>query len=322
MPVHAKEIGFTIDPPVSHLIILPGRTATVPLTITTLGDPTPASITFTPFTPTGTTGEVSLVDCTEGALSSCLATSWFRIASASGSLNAASSKDLPGLFLTSRQPTNLTLTVSVPNDTPSGDYPISTLITGDSTSGSSGTVQMVARVGAHIIVTVLPPDGHYEQSGKILSFVPLEGMSIGLGNSRLKLYDSFDAIPLAVTIQNTGNTLIKPSGVIQSLHTSIPMRFEIVPQYILGNMIRTLQIADTPEGTSVVLPKGFYVGTYTFETQLWLTEGSEPLVVEATFIALPMKLMVTLLIVASSIVGLKHRKSRIQSKQNTQKNIS
>lgn len=315
-PTHAQEIGFTIDPPVSHLAILPGRTATIPLTISSSGDPVPASITFSPFYPTGTTGEVNLVDCTQPGLSSCLATSWFSIASASGSLNSTSEKT-SGIFLNSKQPTNLTLRVSVPENTPSGDYPMTTLVRSEVPAKLTTNAHLIPQVGAHIIVSVLPSDGHYEQSGKILSFSSKEGMSIGFGKARIKLYDSFDQIPLVLTVQNTGDLLIKPSGVIQSVGKSLPIRYEFAPQYILGHLIRVLQVADTPNGTSVILPRGFYVGRYTFKGELSLSEGSTPVTVETTFIALPLKLLLTLLLAIMIIVGLKRRKTLLSSNKAT-----
>jgi hypothetical protein len=99
-------------------------------------------------------------------------------------------------------------------------------------------------------------------------------------------------------LTNKGKNLLQPKGEINVRGWNVDKKLSILPQYVLSNSQRILQIDNTitnscencPDTVTTIL-KGTFVGKYTISTSVSFYQGSPTLYATTSFIALPFKLI-------------------------------
>jgi hypothetical protein len=290
----AQQVTLGLTPPLLEVAIQPGKSILVAYRLENVADPTIMTARVVSFEPKGVSGQVSLKDEREGPLQFTLD-------------NADISLEEP-FFMKGKSYQQILLRMRVPEGAPEGDYYYTLLgeaqpppaVEGTSASRASATI------GANIIVTVTQ-SGETEVKGTISLFDLLTTASSSF-LSKFKIFDSNDKIPVVLQLQNTGKNVIRPEGEI-TLKGNFGEKatYTIVPQNVLKESQRVL--AATPSATIdcseakfgklcttpyTVLLSGFFIGNYRLSTTLNFGEGTPNLYASASFIAIPLKLLIGL----------------------------
>ena len=293
----AQSFSLGIYPPITHVVIQPGKETTLNFKITNTADPTLLSSTLVPFTPADEFGGVKLIDCERTQVLACEGRKWFSFTTEKNTRES--------FFINSGETQTLSVGLKIPQNALSGDYPYSLLLTAimPNTIGEKTMSKIIPSIGSNIIVTV-SPTGQLNRQGKIVAFSPLGGLRIDLGSWHTRVIDSFDDINLVMQIENNGQTVIEPTGEISLSSPFFPIsRFSVSPGYILPKSMRTLLTQNTNSTTKTLsIPRSIYFGKYVVKAQIAIVSGAPPITVSASFWAFPFKLI--LLCVVAIIVWL------------------
>lgn len=298
---YAQSVSLGVYPPILQVMIQPGKSLTQVYKVYNSADPIIVSSSIHPFAPLGETGDITLVDCQKIEVIGCESLSWFSFQNANLELSKS-------FFLGSGRNQELVLKISVPDYAAEGDYYNTLLFTSQAPpQEGEKTSRAQASIGSNILITV-SKDGNPNRTIEISEFSAKKKFSILGLEFNLPLFDSFDLIPILLKLSNIGNAYTSISGKIAL--TGFPgliSKFTVPPQNILAQGSRI--VLATPSASlsnnnnsSLLLPKGFYLGRYKLETEIESEQGQ---VVKKTtsFYALPFK-SVTFLIVFIIFVAL------------------
>ena len=123
-------------------------------------------------------------------------------------------------------------------------------------------------------------------------------------NKPVKIFDSFDKIPIVLIVENKGKNLIKPQGEITLLGSfGLTSKYDIVSKNILSESQRLLEATPSAEystPTSLIV-SGFFAGLYHLSADINFGENSPQIFASTSFFAFPFKLLFGLII---AIVGI------------------
>lgn len=288
-PSHAQQISLSISPPLLEVVVKPGKSLLVAYTLENSGDPTVIRPRVLPFEPKGIMGNIQLKDQFEGPIQFSLENNNIQL-------------EQP-FFLRNQSSQQLLLRIRVPEGAPEGDYYYSFLNESDPPPMIDGITNSRAKVtiGSNILITVTH-SGDLDIKSKVSLFDVLPTYSLPFLNKRLRVFDSFDKIPVTLQVENQGNNIIKPEGTItlrgnfgeQSHHT-------VLSQNILSHSQRLLSATPSAEINcktgknslcespfSLIL-SGFFLGNYKLSTTLNFGEGTPTIFASTSFLAFPFK---------------------------------
>ncbi|KKP34441.1 MAG: hypothetical protein UR23_C0038G0003 [Candidatus Roizmanbacteria bacterium GW2011_GWA2_32_13] len=292
--VSAQQVSLGISPPLLEVLIKPGKSIMVAYNLENSGDPVHINVKMASFEPKDNLGNVRIKDQLEGPIR-------FNLDNSDIELNTP-------FFLKSLSSQQLLLRIRIPENIENGDYYYSLLaetVPSASTEGI-GSAQAKATIGSNILITVTN-SGMVEVKPKIALFDVLAKIKLKLFNKSLKIFDSFDKIPIVLIVENKGKNLIKPQGEIKLKGSfGLTSKYDIISKNILSQSQRLIeatpsanlnQINSTP--TSLIV-SGFFTGLYHLSANVNFGENSPQIFASASFFAFPFKLLFGLIIV---IVG-------------------
>lgn len=292
-PIYAQSVSLGVYPAISHIISQPGKTVPLTFKLTNTGDPVIVRSRVDPFVAANEVGTVKRIDCEQTKIALCDSQKWFSA--------------LPSFFLNSSETQSIPVSLTIPKNTPPGDYTYTMLFSTilPPNAGKNGS-RVSTQIGSNIIITV-SNDGRITRQGRVVAFSALGGTSLGMGRLRMQLFDSFDTIPVLLRLENTGSTVIEPSTELVFSAPLFPTGvFNLPAQYVLSKSVRILKGNKTTKDAnrlafpaSLILPRSLYLGRYTLKATISLAPGGPPIVVTTVFWALPIKLLSFL-----SLIGL------------------
>jgi len=282
--VIAQQVSLSISPPLLELVIKPGKSIMVAYRVENSGDPVILTSKILPFEPKDNLGNIRIKKEFEGPVRFSLD-------------NADLQLEQP-FFLKTGDSQQLLLRIRLPEGTPEGDY-YYTLLTEAAPPKSSegiGSARARAAIGSNILITVTE-SGSVEVKPRVALFSTIGGLTLG---QDLKIYDSFDKIPLILIVENKGKNMIKPEGEITLKgNFGEEIKHDVIPKNILSlsqRLVEATPSAQFEKPVSLVL-SGFFVGLYRLSTKLTFGENSPTVFASTSFLALPFKLIIGLIVV-------------------------
>ena len=295
--VNAQQVNLSISPPLLEVTIKPGKSLLIAYTLGNGGDPTIMRSSVVPFEPQGTTGNIKLHDEFEGPVQ-------FLLDNSDIQLNEP-------FFLRSNTKQQLLLRIRVPEGAPEGDYYYTLLNESDAPPAIDGVsaTRAKATIGSNILITVTG-NGQLEAKGKIALFDVLAPHLVSIFNTKIKVFDSNDVVPIVLQIENRGRNLVKPSGTITLRGNFGELaQYNVLEQNILSQSQRI--VTATPSSqlncnnpryqkfcsipTSLML-SGFFLGNYNLSATVNFGEGTPNLYASTSFIAIPFKFLFGLIV--------------------------
>jgi len=291
--VFAQQLSLSLSPPLVELIIKPGKSVLVAYDFINNGDPNYFSASVSSFEPKDNLGNIRLKNAPTGPIRFSLDNSDIQL-------------DQP-FFLKTRQRQQLLLRIRTPEGAPNGDYYYSLLVSSQPVGGNEGRSLGAARgtIASNILITVTD-SGRIDINGKIAFFDVIPRFSFPLGKTKINLFDSNDPIPIVLIIANQGQNLIKPQGQINLTgNFGEQTHYKILPQNILSQSQRLIQATpsaqiQTKQPVTTII-SGFFIGRYRLSTEVYFGEGTPKISAVTSFIAIPFKFILGLLV--ASIFG-------------------
>lgn len=222
--VYAQENGnrtsISITPPLSEIVMQPGRSITQAFTITNDGTVDLEVIpTIVDFSPDDTTGAPIVFEKNEN----------FPYAE----LQNLDKKLGAPFLLKAGSKDQLILRITIPNSEPDRDY-YKTLLLKTSPSGllqTNGTQTVSqAYIGVHVLLSV---SGNGEDRAKLV----IEKLSVP------RIVDMFSSLPISLIVKNIGTNYTKAHGQVSIASTfgKVVKIFPLLPENVLAGSIRRLQ---------------------------------------------------------------------------------
>ena len=288
--VSAQQVSLGISPPLLEVLIKPGKSIMVAYNLENSGDPVHINVKMASFEPKDNLGNVRIKDQLEGPIR-------FNLDNSDIELN------MP-FFLKSLSSQQLLLRIRIPENIENGDYYYSLLaetVPSASTEGI-GSAQAKATIGANILITVTD-SGVVEVKPRIALFDVLSKIKFNLFNKSIKIFDSFDNVPIVLIIENKGKNLIKPQGEI-TLRGSFGLtsKYDVISKNILSESQRLVEATPSADmGQSLIL-SGFFTGLYRLSADINFGENSPQIFASTSFFAFPFKLLFGLIIIIVGII--------------------
>jgi hypothetical protein len=283
--IKAQSFSLGITPPLLEVMMKPGKTITQVYQVINQGASAQVYADIVAFEPSNDLGNINLIyaGSQQPAASSYL--SWFSFQNADISLPG-------GFLLKPGQSQQLVLKIKVPEIVEEQDYYASLILKvnpNTKTIASSGTLTS-GMIAGNILLTV-SADGKPPINGKISNFAVMKKK---LAKFTLPFFDSFDAVPLSLTVDNTGKTLFKPMGSVKIINPfNQEVEFlEILPQNVLAHSQRQLYAKGNEEQIQKPIvwePRGLKIGRYQARADLILSESNKKIASEVSFLLLPWK---------------------------------
>ncbi len=288
--VSAQQVSLGLSPPLLEVLIKPGKSIMVAYNLENSGDPVHINVKMASFEPKDNLGNVRIKDQLEGPIR-------FNLDNSDIELNTP-------FFLKSLSSQQLLLRIRIPENIENGDYYYSLLaetVPPASTEGI-GSAQAKATIGANILITVTD-SGVVEVKPRIALFDVLSKIKFNLFNKSIKIFDSFDNVPIVLIIENKGKNLIKPQGEI-TLRGSFGLtsKYDVISKNILSESQRLVEATPSADmGQSLIL-SGFFTGLYRLSADINFGENSPQIFASTSFFAFPFKLLFGLIIIIVGII--------------------
>lgn len=288
----AQQVSLSLSPPLTEATIQPDRSISLIYTLTNSVDPAILKATVLPFSAKDNTGTINLKDEFDGPIR-------FNLENTDTHLGQP-------FILRSKETRKIILNARVPEGAPEGDYYYTFIVqsTPPSTVEGNASIKAKITVGGNILMTVTKT-GIIEIKPKLTIFDVLPAIKFSFFGNKYNIIDSFDAIPLVVIVDNHGKNAIKAEGTI-TLKGSLAgtATYGIPSQTILAQSQRRLSAGPSAvidckndrsmkacqDNVSLVL-QNFFIGKYTLSTDIKFGPSSPKIFGTTTFIALPIKLI-------------------------------
>ncbi len=311
-PIQAQQTTLSLSPPLLETIIKPGKSILVAYQLRNVADPVILKATVRPFTPSDNINGITIEPTLTGPVNFILDNADLRLEEA--------------FFLRTRENRQLLLRISIPPETPEGDYYYTLLVQTQPAPQVEGstTSRSQMSLGSNILITVTA-SGAVDIKGKIALFEIVPRYKISLFSKTWNIIDSQDRVPLIAIVQNLGKNVIKPQGeIILRGNFGEKASYDITPKNVLAQSQRLLSATPTLtidcqdkqdplcRKTPSLILTGFFVGQYSLATTLTFGEGTPNFYASTAFIALPLKLFIAIMIVVSvSLMIIRRSKKEI-----------
>lgn len=293
-PVSAQQISLSITPPILELVIKPGKSVMIAYQVSNQGDPVILTTKLVSFEPRDNFGKIRLKDGIEGPIRFELDNSDIQL-------------ERP-FFLKTGASQQLLLRIRAPEGAANGDYYYTLLAETTPVDNIDGTAgpKTKASIGSNILVTVTD-SGVIDIRPKVVLFEVINKLK--MFNQKIKIFDSFDKIPLVLIVENKGKNLIKPEGKISLIgNFGERIDYPIIPKNILSESQRLVEASSSAnpleqrETSYSTVFSGFFIGQYRVTTEINFGESSPTLFAKTSFFAFPFKLAAVLFLTVGLIV--------------------
>lgn len=282
--VHAGDVNITIGPHAVGVLARPGTVVRVPFTITNSSDSQYVKPILLRARETGTAAQLEY---------DAISTIPLQAAYFEGEEQIGQS-----ILLDKGRARTLIYQLELSDSVKVGDYLLAAGVeTQPDHLSSAFSLRSKVRLLAPILLTV-SRTGSVDINGTIQSFTT--------GNKQY-FFDSFDSIPLDLTIANIGRNAFRAGGTILVRNGfGQSATYDLNERVIFAGGSRSLSLrqSDT-EGVTI---HGFFVGTYTVSASVVLTDGTVQLTKSTTFYAFPFKIMFFgLMVMVGGLIVLRKR---------------
>ncbi|MFZ5366534.1 MAG: hypothetical protein ACOZBZ_04635 [Patescibacteria group bacterium] len=304
----AQTFSLSIYPPLLEVMMMPGKSIIQAYQLENSGDETIINTQILPFEPGDELGNVSLRGPTSEEVGP--PKGWFSFENADLALGQP-------FVLRSGESKQIILRIKIPENTREDDYYFTFLFSTKPKERGGGTTTSGAGViGSNILLTV-------SRSGKPVKRGEIVEFTLRTSHFALPIIDSFDKPEFLLRVKNTGRAFWKPFGKIK-IEGLLGQKYEqeLIPDNVLVGSIRQIQVA-TPSASPTsraagiasgdarhfALPTSFLLGPYRAKVEFSLEEdgGSQTLSAVTSFLALPGKLSLAILIAVSIVLLIKKR---------------
>ena len=268
----AQTYSLAIWPPLTEILIKPGKTITQPYKLINNGDDLILIARILPFEPKDEFGNINLLQ-----LPGLLNPLSFSLESTGISLGKP-------FVIKSGETKEINLKISVPSKAPEKDFFVCLVFetTPEGRIGVSET-QAAAKIASNILITT-SLTGVPVKKGRIVEF------------SGPKVVDSFDIVPFTLKIENLGQSFFKPFGkiTIEGLFNQ-QGEVKILEKNILPQFTRDLQVSPWKE--KFILGPFKARVEFTIDPPAGGETSGDKISQEITFLALPYKAILALIII-------------------------
>ena len=260
----AQTYSLGIWPPLLEVMIKPGKSVTQVYQITNSGEDQSINVRILPFEPSDEKGNIALLPAPQ------------LLRPLSLTIDGADLYTQKSYYLKSGETKNLLLKITAPPRCPEKDFYASLVLetTLEPPAGLSLS-QTVAKIAGNILITV-SSSGSPDKKARIVEF------------SAPKIVDSFDPVVFTLKVENLGTAYFKPFGKV-NLEGILGQKgqVQIQPDNLLPQYVRELTVPPWKNK--------FILGPFKAELSFTLDEEGEKVSEKVTFLALPYKLMLSLI---------------------------
>lgn len=280
--VNAQQIDLTVIPPVLEVLIKPDTQILIPYTVTNRAD----SIGLRPLIKT-----FSVVKRGEA-----VAYESIKKLPIKATFIDESSETVDAFTLAKGSAKKIFLQLGIPSSAPEGDYQLSFMVeTQPESLDRQYGARIRSQVASPLLITVT-------KTGKTQVVGAISAFEIA-GN----IFDSFDAIPITLRVQNKGRNVLNAGGTLNVRGSfGESASYPLQNRNILAGSER-LMITKLAESDSTLVLKGFFMGRYGISASVTLADGTVQLNKSTSFFAFPFKIIL-LAVLGSFIVLMLLRK--------------
>ena len=301
--VNAQQVTLSINPPITELLVKPGKTLLIGYTIGNIGDPTTLQVKVRSFTPLGDYGE-SIIDNE-------------LITPIRFSLDNTDMQFETPFFMKQGDVVQALLRIRIPEGVPEGDYYFHFLAVTQPVPAIGGATNSLAQaiIGSNLLLTVTQK-GRTEIKGNIALFSFKPDYILRLFGKEYNIVESLNKVPITLIVQNQGKNLIKPEGTITLTGSLGDKRsYALLSQNVLASSRRLIKVENmTDIDPQLTLQlSGNFIGRYDLRADVNFGVGSNTTSSITSFIGVPIKLGGSLIMVAiisvMIIISFKKKKS-------------
>lgn len=295
----AQSLSLNLYPPLLEVTIQPGKSITQVYKLANSGESDLIlTCSIIPFVPTGELGNINLDNSQP---SNWPSSSWFSFQNADLSLGEK-------FLLKAGKTQEIVLKIKIPQSAPEDDYYQTLLFetTPENYSGRFPGSQAQVKIGANILVTV-SQTGEPLKRAKIEQFALVNSRFFNR-NSKFFFIDSFTPVKFLFRLKNIGRVFFKPMGTI-SVKGWFGQKesLDLLPENVLVNSIRQIQCQAKETFGPCSISNKFFLGSYTVFLEFGLDQPSQDYTQKITFIALPLKLFIAILLIIILLYTIKNK---------------
>ena len=264
-PANAQSLSLSLTPPITQIMIKPGKTISQNYTLINNGDESIIRIGLKTLDKNGQPSQAQKNDIT-----------WLNIVS-------PVSTDNP-LLLKKGEKLEIIISISPPVDTEQQDYYHAISIATVALPGNQSRSDVSAELLSPILLAVTE-SGRAKKAEMTEFALP-------------KLIDSFDGIKTDLTVKNTGQTYFYLNGQLLLKGNYLQAKFPVIPRIYLINQQKKIQLSESDKNKL----KGFFIGKYTLTADFVFDEGNIKLTENKVFYALPWKLLLAMVLITLIII--------------------
>jgi len=276
----AEGISLGIDPPIIQINATPPAEILSPITLENRGDSAlNLKVDFKPFVPSDREdGQIKYVSESEAGLPDPLIFQRIKILD-------ESNQSINEFILPAKQQKKLTLSLSIPKDSPSSDYYFSVVFLSKSLSSqNTSSSENVFGIASNVLLSV----GEGKVSGTVAEF-------------SAPIFLEKGPVPFTVRVKNTSNHFINPKGeiLIKNLFNQTIGRVDLLPVNVLADSVRSIP-SDTSETSDIsslaFWPEKFILGPYKATLSIALSDTGPLFRRSILFLAFPAKGLAAILL--------------------------
>ncbi|QQS44629.1 hypothetical protein IPM65_03455 [Candidatus Roizmanbacteria bacterium] len=283
--VQAQQFSFSLKPAQNHVIAKPGASIVLPYTLVNTGDPTVVKLQPYLLSVKDSGGSYDLVPYYSDVPD-------FPVFTTS---DAALRIGEPFL-ISAQEAIEFDLIVVTNENLKEEDYYFTFVVESEPTEGFEDTshISLQSGIGSNIYLSI-SKDGNLSSSGEITQFSVQPQFTFSLGNRQLALFDSFQPVPILVTVANKGKRILQTSGTL-SVQSNLSTGATVIPipeQYILADSQRLLSGTSTENNlisnTNTAIVSGSFIGSYTVRADLQIGNDAEQQNVSVRYYVFPFR---------------------------------
>lgn len=282
--VQAQQFAFSLQPAQNHVIAKPGASMVLPYKLTNTGDPTVVKLQPYILTVKDSTGSYELIPYHSDIPNF----------PQFGTSDAALKLGEPFL-ISSQEAIEFDVIIVTNENIEERDYYFTFVAELDPTEGFKDTSRIILQsgIGSNIYLSITK-DGSIQSTGEITQFNVQPQYNFNVRNHKIALFDSFQPVPIFLTVVNKGQRILQTSGSV-SIRSSMSSETTVIPiseQFVLANSQRL--IAGKNEGilssddNSVTLP-GTFIGAYSAQLAIHIGNTSEQEIITVHYYVFPFR---------------------------------
>lgn len=279
--VDASQFSFSQSPQSYEVVAKPGATIVLPYTLTNVGDPSVMQLQIYALSIKDSQGSYEIIphySDNPGKIQFYLNNSRHLLREP--------------FFMNTSEAISYEVAVGIPEHMKPGDYYFAVVGQTEQNEGfvETSTIFLQGGVGSIIYLTI-SPDGTYSHSGKITQFGIQSNYSITWGNVEYQIVDSFDDLPIVLSVANTGANHFQVNGTISVRPVFLGSDSRLITlnsTQILSEASKTL-LSETSVGRSnTATIKAPFMGAYAAQAVVTMGSSARTDIADISYVVLPL----------------------------------